>query len=685
MNPDQIDTRIGTDSTATFSHGNTLPLCGVPFGMNYLSVQTTDEETNWWFSPRDAGFAGIRLTHQPSPWVGDFSSVLFTPVAQVDQPLLETYVPDDATFAPHRLALRVQEAQVTVEATANTTGGALHLSAHTEAPLYLRISAAGARVLTHTPERLMLAIVNFSGSEDPQFTMFLSLALPPKTTLTIGEHAVTLTIDAREATLGWATSFISADQANVNLRPLIEKPFDTQVAENRAVWQTALDQITIHDANPSHVSLFYHNFYRAQLFPMQFYEIDAQGAPWHYDTTSRQPRAGKMFTNNGFWDTYKTAFPLLSLLQPARYAEMLEGFYNSYLETGFLPRWLSPDERGVMPGTMLDAVIADAAVKGIATDLMPKFLAAMIDEATTVSPDPRYGREGGQEYRTLGYVPADIHESVNKTLDYAYSDWLISVVARAVGHEGVATAYAASSQNWRNLFDPELKLMRPKDRDGHFLADFDPLAWGNGYTEGSAWQNSFAVYQDLPGLIDACGGPEAFADHLHHLVNQPAHFKVGSYGQTIHEMRELSALPFGQLAISNQPSFHLPYLFTLANDPASTEVLVKTLLTQAFDPGFAGYPGDEDNGSMSCWVLFSSLGFYPVTPGSGTYVLGIPLFDEVTMHLPAGDLHLTTTNNQPFFNFVASRTFNGQPLTNTISHHTLMQGGQFTTKLRLLP
>lgn len=675
---DEIDTRIGTDSTYTFSHGNTLPLTGVPHGMNYLSVQTTLEDSSWWFDPHAKSFAGIRLTHQPSPWIGDFSSVLFTPLASVAQTYLGSY--DHVAFHPHELSGHALEADVKYRATAGMYSGSLQLSGH--APLLLKISAKNLQVLTQSDTHLALAITNFSASEDPHFTMYLTVALPTATQITAVDDAVILHLTNSAATVNFATSFISAEQA---LRNLDTHSYDRQLADTITAWQTTLAKISVQDADPQHVALFEHNFYRAMLFPMRFYELDAHHQPVHYDTAGKQVRTGMAFTNNGFWDTYKTLFPLLSLIDPDLYRDMLHGFYNNYLETGFLPRWLSPDERGMMPGTMIDAVIADAAVKGIATDLMPDLLQAMIQGATVISQDVKYGREGLAEYLELGYVPADIGESVNKTLDYAYSDWLISVVAKQLGEATIAQEFEVKSHNWQHLFDPETKLMRPKNRQGEFLPDWSPTTWGNGYTEGSAWQNSFAVYQDIPGLINASGGKQAFAKHLHHLVNQPASFNVGSYGQTIHEMRELAAQPYGQVAISNQPSFHLPYLFTLADDPASGEVLIKTLLTQTFNAGWAGYPGDEDNGSMSSWVLFSMLGFYPVTPGSGDYVLGIPLLDSAVLHLPAGDLTITTENNLPSFNFVGNRTFNGQPTATTIAHRDLAQGGHLATSLQLLP
>lgn len=688
MQTSDIDTRIGTANTGSFSHGNTLPLTGVPFGMNYLSVQSVNEDTAWWFDPTEPQFTGIRLTHQPSPWINDFQHLQFLALTQAIAPNFEgDYRPQEATFAPDYLRLVEQTQGVTYEATNSTTGGALRFTASNDLTLRLTMPKRVTLVET-TTHTLTLALQNFSASIDPDFTMWCTLHLPDTAepaTAQLADGQLDVALNTNQATIWFATSFISAAQATVNLNRL-PASFEELRAADAAAWQAKFDLIAITDRHPQRVATFYHNLYRALLFPMQFYETTETGEAVHYDTTSRTVRPGMLFTNNGFWDTYKTAYPFYSLLLPTEYHNFLEGFLNSYRETGFLPRWLSPDERGMMPGTMVDAVIADAAVKQIGSELMPEFLTAMIHGAETVSDDVRYGREGLADYLKLGYVPAEIDESVNKTLDYAYSDWLISVVAGTLNDTTTQAKYAARSQNYRKLFDPAVGLMHPRLRDGEFTPDFDPLDWGSGYTEGSAWQNSFAVYQDLPGLIELTGGPRAFTAQLHRLVNQPSTYHVGTYRGVIHEMREMAALDFGQLAISNQPSFHLPYLFAVAGDAAGTQLTVKQLLLTAFNAGPTGYPGDEDNGSMSSWYLWSSLGLYPVTPGSGEYVLGIPFFDAVTIHLPNDKtLTITTANNHNHMQFVGLRTFNGAELGTSISHNALASGGTLASRLQLLP
>ena len=418
---------------------------------------------------------------------------------------------------------------------------------------------------------------------------------------------------------------------------------------------------------------------------MQFYELSPESQPIHYSTVQKKTLPGKMFTNVGFWDVNRTNFPLYSLLCPKKYAEFLEGFFNSYQETGYLPRWLSPDERGMMPGTMLDVIVADAATKGIIKDKLPQYFEAMIKSAETSSKDSKYGREGLEEYKTLGYVSDNYPESVNKTVDYAYSDWAISVVAKTLHKTQYATYYAKRSLNYQNLFNKKIGLMVPKNKQGDFINNFNDHDWGNGFTEGSSWQNSFNVFQDVPGLIKLYGSKQKFLAKLVDLVNQSPLYNTGSYGQVIHEMREMAAQPFGQLAISNQPSFHIPYLFALAGKPHYTELIIKQMLS-AFDSSTEGYPGDEDNGSMSSWYLWSALGFYPEATGKGSYVFGIPLFDLVTIKLENGkQLNLSTENNQDTNLFVSGRSFNGQNCNQPISHQALLKGGNLRVKLSLLP
>lgn len=710
-----IDTRQGTDNNYRLSHGNALPLTGVPFAMNYFTVQNDGSQGGWFFNPRAHRFEGFRLTHQPSPWVGDFSKLLILPINQnpgsdqIDD-FAGSFDPAAAVFSPVKLALFDQHYQIASTLIPSTYGATLHSDYTNEhAGFQLQLPGQSQVQLDPITRTISGYVNNISDCEDPDFKMYFEIkatqAFDLTATLAGSEQQpassaanetqwqgqdlrLCFFINGQTNELQLATSFLSAAQAHLNLQRSQEKTAAEQLTAAIAAWQNFFDRIEVKDhRHPEQVRTFYTTLYRLFLFPQKFYELDVAGQPQHYDTLAKAVKPGYLYTNNGFWDTYKTVYPFYSVIAPEILHEMLQGFLTSYRESGYLPKWLSPDERGMMPGTLIDAVIADAASKNLLTATeLSEFLTAMEKAATVQSDDPKYGRRGTYDYLQYGYVPNSHDESVNHTLDYAYSDYCIAVVAEKAGQTDLATKYRQRALNYRNIFDSSTGFLRPKNADGTFQENFRPLQWGHGYTEGSVWQNGFAVYQDIAGLANCYGGREQFYQKLVALVNSPATFEVGGYGFEIHEMSELAALNFGQLALSNQPSFHIPYLFSYVDHPEMTQLLVKQLC-QKFNAGFDGYPGDEDNGSMAGWFVLSALGFYPVTPGSGQFVLGMPMFDQVVLHLPQQkDFTLTTRNNNPQNQFVQAHQLNGQAFTSSyLTYDQIMAGGEFTATLGLAP
>lgn len=693
----KIDTRHGTANQHSFSHGNCLPYTGVPFAMNYFAPQTTDQKGSWWFHPEDRTFQGYRLTHQPSPWMGDFSYLLLTPFNGIlsENTLFHaqsSYRPEESSFRPTHLAIRQLRYGISSRLVPSKYGAILAFSSPKEENGLL-LTLPGRYQLELKEEQTIIGeIINFSGSEDPDFTLYFALSFDHKVSMDkskiSGENeSIPIKLAGSEQTVHLATSFIDSDQALLNLARESEKTVTDFFNDSVQKWEEHLQRIEINHHDDKQVSTFYHNFYRAFLFPQTFYEYDANDQAIHYDTFSKKVRKGKLYTNNGFWDTYKTVYPLYSLIAQEEYRDMLEGFLNSYRETGFLPKWLSPDERNLMPGTLVDAVIADAAVKEIATDLMPEFLEAMEKAATTQSENPNYGRQGTLDYLKYGYVPANYHESVNHTLDYTYSDFCISQVAATLGETDKAAFYRKQALNYRHLFDKETNFMRAKDTQGNFTDNFSSYRWGKDYAEGSAWQTTFGAYQDIGGLIDLMGGTEKFNEKVTELCNQEPNYEVDGYGCEIHEMSEMAALEYGQFAISNQPSFHYPYLFSYIGHPEKGQALIKQVLTLQFDDSITGYPGDEDNGSMAAWYVFNSLGFYPVTPGSGQYVIGMPLFDQVIIHLSnEKTLTIEASPNQSQQLFVDEVKRNGEDYHKLyFTHNELMQGGTIQFHLGIVP
>lgn len=710
-----IDTRQGTDSTSSFSHGNTLPITNVPFGMNSYILETTTHNHTWFFNPRHRTVEGIRVSHQPSPWVGDFGNFSFLPISGPSywssDAYLSSYRPEEAVFAPHNLRVSLLRYQVAVELVPCEHGANLRLTYSGDQNAGFLLSCYqndSTFFIDYTHNRLCGFTKAATACEDPDFGAWFVLEFDhpfdQTTTGFIGEqdflHAEKAQGRGRKPVIyfqGMTTgqvgvhlsvSFLSQEQALLNLRRENAVSFDEMKEQAASLWETYLGRIRVTTSDEEQKRTFYTCLYRMFCFPQKFYERDADGVPYHYNTHARRIEKGVYYTNNGFWDTYKTVYPLYSLIAPDEYEEMLEGFLNAYRETGFLPKWLSPDERGMMPGTLIDAIFADACAKSIAMEQMDEALEAMIHGATVQGGDERYGRRGTADYLKYGYVPSDRYaESVNHTQDYVYSDFCISVLAQALGKTEIAETYRRRSGNYRHIFDPVYGLMHGKKTDGSFREPFIPHEWGYDYCEGSAYQNSFAVYHDIAGLIRLHGGREAFLRRLIELFNMPPIFRTGSYRQEIHEMSEMAAVEYGQCAVSNQPSFHLPYLFTYAGRPDLTQVTIKQILTRLFNSGFEGYPGDEDNGSMAGFYVFGAMGFYPVCPGTDEYVLGIPLFDRVEIYPPRGKTFILTAHgNAPQANFVTRKTLNGNAYTRLyLRQEDILSGGCFDVSLGLVP
>ena len=685
-----IDTRFGTASKHAFSRGNTLPYTGVPFGMNYFVPQTSDQEGSWFFDPHLPIFQGIRLTHQPSPWIGDYSWILLTPVTgQLGGDSLfhrqSSYDIDKASFQPHYLKIFSLRYQIESQLTPTCYGASIRLEQKQGKALSLYLHAADELTVEQVDKRtLALRQEGETESNKSPLVMFTALAFSTDI-LSINQVEQDWRIDLAESEtqIQLATSFISKEQAFFNLP---KQDFTETRADAQKSWEDLLGRFDVVETGSVDRTFFDHCLYRLFLFPQTFYEVNEQGEEIHIDLASGTIKPGLLFTNNGFWDTFRTSFPLFALIIPEYHRQFLEGFLNSYRDTGYLPKWLAPDERGMMPGTLIDGLIADSTCKNMAPELEEELLKAMIKTATKADPKAINGRHGLAQYQKLGYLSTDFHESVSHTLDYAYSDFCISTCAAKLGQEELAQAYAQYAKNYQNLFDPETGYMRARDVDGNFRPDFSPYSWGRDYAECSAIQASLGVLHDIPGLIQLMGGKEAFSNYLLKACQSLPLFETTGYGYEIHEMSEMATAHFGQLAISNQPSFHIPYLFRYSDYPDYTALLIKTLRQKAFHPSWEAYPGDEDNGSLSAWYVWSALGFYPTCPGKASYDLGIPLFDHLRIYLAREDkwLDIYAKQNHSHFNFVKECRLD-KILVSTIQHQNLLKAEQLTFTLSWLP
>ncbi|MBQ4065613.1 MAG: GH92 family glycosyl hydrolase [Clostridia bacterium] len=632
-----VNVKMGTKSVPRRSNGNTLPLTQYPFGMASFCPQT-DGGTGWFYQPDHEYAEGIRLTHQPSPWINDYGTVLMVPqndiVASRSDIAWSGVRLQDTVLRPDYLSLTFLRSSCRFELTPTERCAALRLTFGDDRPSYLsflpvkgnytyRYDAATATLYGSTDGHTMDTAVDFRMHFVVRFD---PAEVDAERTYSEGEGSsaclhIALTGRTLEARMG--LSYISEEMALAALdRECGDRSFDTirQLAED--VWEEKLGRIAIESHDEEQKKTFYSCLYRVFLFPRKAYELDADDKPVHYSPCDGKTRPGVRYTDNGFWDTYRTVYPLYTLIARKEFAEMLDGFVNDYLEGGWLPRWLSIGEVGCMPSTLIDAVIAEAAVNGIGSrETLENALQGMLHHANHAAPEFRYGRNGILSYRKYGYVPREEErESVNLTLDFAYGDWCIAQVARVLGHEDIVEEYSRRALNYRNLFDPESGFMRGRDKEGKTTDFFDPVSWGGEYTEGSAWQSSFAVPHDVGGLASLYGGRDKLIEKLDALFAEPPRYRVFGYGAEIHEMTEMALIDFGQMAISNQPSFHLPFLFAALGEQEKTNYWVERLAKETFSATDDGYPGDEDNGTTSAWYILATLGLYRLCPSSTEWI-----------------------------------------------------------------
>ena len=631
-----VNVKMGTKSVERRSYGNTLPFTQIPFGMAGFCLQT-DGNSRWYYHPDHEFVEGVRLTHQPSPWISDYGTFLMTPqndcVRDNAGMAWSGYRIQDSIQSPHYLKLTFLRSNCKYELTPTERGAAIRLTFGDDRPSFLSfLPVKGNYTYRFDKETNTLYGTTDGHSFDISvgFKMyyavrFLNDCVDNERSYFKGEGEtacahVALNSQNVEARIG--ISYISEELASLVIdRECGNASFDELQKAAEGNWEEKLHRIEIETDDEDQMKTFYSCLYRTFLFPHKAYEYDANGEILHYTPYDGKTRKGIRYTDNGFWDTYRTIYPLYTLIARDEFAEMLEGFVVDYVECGWLPRWPSIGEVGCMPSTLIDAVIAEAAVNGIGSkEVLETAFKGMLNHANNTAPDERYGRTGIETYLKYGYVTRDFKESVNLTQDSAYGDWCIATVAKVLGHDEYVDEYMARSKNYKNLFDPETGFMRCKDKDGKMPEFFDPCSWGGDYTEGSAWQNSFAVPHDIEGLAELHGGNDKLIAKLDELFTMEPKYRVLGYGCEIHEMTEMALVDFGQMAISNQPSFHLPFLFSVLGDQKKTDYWVEKLAREAFSYKNDGYPGDEDNGTTSAWYIFATIGMYRLCPGKKEWV-----------------------------------------------------------------
>ncbi|MCO6043960.1 GH92 family glycosyl hydrolase [Aeoliella sp. ICT_H6.2] len=680
---------IGTDSEFRFSNGNTYPAVAAPFGMTFWTPRTGDE-TGWIYQYGKDKLRGFHATHQPSPWMGDYGNFGIMPF--VDGPTggalpSSKFSHDTEESKPYYYGVTLEDTDIRAEMTATTRCAAMRFTYPQGANAWVHFDAYGATDFDVDEDKGEIRATgrfNRGGVEGDFGCRFLA-----KFNCKIADversgdrHWIAVKLDLGDKTtadLVVGSSFISFDQAQVNLdREIDDKSFDQVVADAKAEWNKRLSVIDIEGATDEQMVTFYSNMYRALLFPRILYEFDANGEMVHYSPYSGKVEPGEMYADNGFWDTFRAVYPLLSVVDPEINASMVRGWINAYKEGGWFPKWASPGYRDCMIGTHVESVVADALCKGITDFDLQAAADASIKDATEFSDNGAYGRKGLREYINLGYVASDrTGEATARTLEFAYDDWCAAQVCKAAGRDDVVPMLLERAQNYHNVFDPEVGFMRGREASGKWRPDFKADEWGGPFTEGSSWHYSWSVLHDLPGLIQLMGGDQAFVDKLDAMLAAEPTFDVGHYGGVIHEMTEMVACNMGQYAHGNQPVHHVLYLYNFGGQPWKTAAPVRKAVDTLYGAGPDGYCGDEDNGQMSAWYVFSTLGFYPVCPGKPGYVLGSPRFAKATIHLQNGkDFVIEADGNSDEAIHIQSMTLDGKPVTRSwISHNDITSGG----------
>ena len=708
---DWVNPLMGTQSTRELSNGNTYPAIGVPWGMNLWSPQTGKMGDGWMYTYTADKIRGFKQTHQPSPWMNDYGQFSLMPVTGKLQGKLKFTQDDRASWfshkaevaKPHYYSVYLADSDVTAEITPTERAAQFRFTFPATDDAYIVVDAfdKGSYVKIIPAQRKVIGYsTRYARGPLPKnfknyFVMvfdkpFTSFETWSGSELAAGvlemqaEHAGAIvgfkTARGERVGVRVASSFISAEQAELNMaRELASDSFDTTRAKARAIWNDKLGRIAVEGGTVDQTRTFYSSLYRTLFFPNKLYEIDAAGKQVHWSPYNGEILPGPMFAGTGFWDTFRALYPFLNLMYPSINQEMQQGLANDFKEGGWLPEWSSPGYANIMIGNNSASVVADAYIKGVRGQDIDTLWKAVTHGANNAGPIQAVGRAGVEYYNSLGYVPYDvgINENAARTLEYAYDDFTIYQLGKALGKpRSEIDIYAQRSMNYKKLFDPSTGLMRGKNKDGSFQSPFNPFKWGDAFTEGNSWHYSWSVFHDIDGLAELMGGKPQFVAKLDEVFTLPPIYDESYYKGVIHEIREMQIANMGQYAHGNQPIQHMIYLYNYAGAPWKTQYWVRETMNRMYSATPDGYCGDEDNGQTSAWYVFSAMGFYPVTPGVDQYVIGAPLFKKITLALENGKkVVINAPNNSADKRYVNAVRVNGKPYAPTwLSHAGLSKG-----------
>lgn len=710
-----VNPLMGTDSKPGLSNGNTYPAICVPWGMNFWSPQTGRMGDGWMYQYSADKIRGFKQTHQPSPWMNDYGQFSLMPATgrlRFRQDDRASWFSHKAEVAkPYYYRVYLADHDVTTEIAPTERAAQFRFTFPKSDSSFVVIDAFDRgsfvkilpgqnKVVGYTTRHSRGPLKNFKNyfvihcSKPFAFAYaWRDSTLLNDSLETTAHHAGGIfgfrTLAGETVVLKVASSFISPGQAEINLqREVGADTFETTRDKARHAWNVQLGKIRAEGGTVDQTRTFYSSLYRTLQFPQRLYETDAGGRTLHWSPYTGNTEPGVLFAGTGFWDTFRALYPFLNFVYPSVNKEMQQGLANNFKEGGWLPEWSSPGYANIMIGNNSAAVVADAYVKGLRGYDVNTLWDAVVHGAAHEGPIEALGRNGVRYYNDLGYVPYDVKvdESAAKTLEYAYDDFAIYQFGKALGKPAAEIGvYRQRSLNYKNLFDTATGLMRGRGKDGTFQPNFNPFQWGGTFTEGNSWHYTWSVFHDVAGLATLMGGAAKFVQKLDSVFLLPPVFDESAYGGVIHEIREMQIAGMGQYAHGNQPIQHMIYLYNYGGAPWKAQYWVRETMNRLYRPTPDGYCGDEDNGQTSAWYVFSSLGFYPVTPATGQYVVGAPLFKKVTVRFENGrQLQIEAPGNSVENRYVQAVVFNGKPWTkNWLLHRELQNGG--TLRFRMGP
>lgn len=701
-----VNTLQGTDSEWSLSYGNTYPTVGLPFAVHFFSAQTGKNGDGWKYQYKANSIRGFQQVHQCSPWMGDYMVFSLMPglgkLEVNEERRALSFKHENEIAKPHYYAVNFDNG-IKAELSPVERGAHMRFSFPKKEKAFLLLDGflGDSEIKIIPEERKIVGYVHNGRFVPEHMKNYFVLTFDQdfkaygtwenvKGTIQAGQR-----YDAGKGKGGYlefrpgtkvqvkmASSYISPQQADLNFKRELEGHNTFEVSKRKAfdTWNALLNRVRVEGGTEAEMATFYSCMFRANLFSRKFYEMDPEGSPYYFSPYDGKIHKGYMFTDNGFWDTFRGQFPLSNLLHPVMQGRYMQSLLDAQKQAGFFPTWSNPGMSGVMIGNHAISLLTDAWMKGIRTFDADSALAAYYHEATNKGMwGGSNGREGWKAYFTKGYVPyGDIHESTAKTLEYAYDDFCAYQLAKATGNKFYENIFARQMYNYKNVFDPQVNFMRGRLDNGQWREPFDPVEWGGPFTEANAWQYTWSVMHDVNGLINLIGGVDKFNAKLDTFFTMEQRVNYGSYKQEIHEMREMLLSKMGQYAHGNQPTQHVPYLYNFSGQPWKAQKYARMVTSRLYNATEKGYPGDEDQGQMSSWYVLSAMGIYSVCPGTDEYVFGSPVFKKVTISLDNGKTFtIKADNNSPQHVYIQSAALNGAAYDkNFIRYEDILKGGE---------